>query len=122
MNKFQKRLTVIILGIIIGISSYYVSRYITLHYFRVGWLNLLPWMIGGLAVGYLSSERKESLLNGAFYGYFIFFSYILVDYRGKSDMVTIAKLIIITLLFSLIGGVAGIVGGLVGNFIRRKVF
>ena len=121
MTQISTRLSFLLLGVFVGIGSYFVSSYITKHYFLVGWFNLIPWIIGGLIVGYFSLSKKDIIVNGALYGYFLFLSYILTGYIDKSDTTGRGKMLIMFILFSLVGGIAGIIGAFIGNFLRRKL-
>ncbi|MFI5140356.1 MAG: DUF5518 domain-containing protein, partial [Sphingobacteriales bacterium] len=89
------------------------------YYFIKGWYNVIPWAIAALIVGYLSESRRNSLINGAVFGYFLFVVYIVLGYTGKTDTASIIKFILFTLLFNLVGSVACAAGAFVGNLLKR---
>jgi len=72
-------------------------------------------------VGYLSSSKKDAITKGVLFGYFLFITYILIGYKGSLDKASINRIVLFSILFSLVGGVAGIVGTLIGYFIKKKI-
>ena len=112
MNIILKRILIIIAAILLAIVSYY---------FFVGWVNIIPWAVATIVIGYMSLGRKDTIINGALFGYFLFVTYILYGYRGNTDTKSISNIIIFSLLFSLIGAVAGIIGTFIGNLLRKKI-
>ena len=112
MSHALKKLSVLLLGIIIGMLSYY---------FLNGWFNIIPWSVVTLAIGYTTSQRKDTIIFGALFGYSLFFTYILVGYRGSMDPMGVLKIVGFTFVFSFAGSLAGIVGALIGKFIRQKI-
>ncbi len=120
MNTNRTRFIITITAILLGFASHFVSRYITEIFFRVGWLNTLPWIIAVLYIGYLSSNKKEIIINGALFGYFLFLAYMFFGYGGKPDIENISKMTFFALLFSLVGGIAGVVGAFIGNLLKRN--
>jgi len=112
MTKRVRRILIFIASILLGLIS---------HYFLNGWFNIIPWSIVALCIGYISDGRRDLMVNGAIFGYFLFLVYILIGYGGKTDMKSIITITIFSLLFSLIGSVAGISGAFIGNFARKKI-
>ena len=102
----------IILAIVLAVISY--------HFFT-GWFNIIPWTIFALLTGYFSSNKKVAIFNGALFGFFLFFIYILIGYKGNSDRAAIIRILLFSLVFSLIGAVAGIIGALTGQFLKNKL-
>ena len=111
MNPNKIRLLTVFSSIALGILSYLLFS---------SWYNIIPWMIAGVLVGFLILNRKQALINGALYGYFLFLSYVFIGYRGNQQTSQVIHFILVTLLYSLIGAIAGIVGAFIGNFILRK--
>jgi hypothetical protein len=107
-----KRIIVIACAILLAVIS---------NYFIAGWYNIIPWSIAAIILGYLNLDRKGALINGALFGYFLFFVYILLGYGGKTDAISILRILLFAVLFSLIGAAAGIIGSLIGNYISRKI-
>jgi len=88
------------------------------YYFIQGWYNVIPWTIAALTIGYISKSRRECIVNGALFGYFLFLVYILFGYSGKTDTTSIVKFTVFNLLFSLVGAIAGIIGSYIGYLLR----
>ena len=112
MRHATKRIAIILTSLLLGIISFYLF---------VGWYNIIPWTIVALLIGYLTSKRKDTIINGALFGYFLFLTYIITGYKGNMDKSSVVKFVLFLILFSLIGAIAGIIGALIGNFIRKKV-
>ena len=91
------------------------------HYFLNGWTNVIPWVIVALYIGYISVGRRNIVINGAVFGYFLFLIYIVIGYGGKTDAKSLTTFIPFTLVFSIIGSVAGIIGGFIGNFLKQQI-
>jgi len=89
MEKILKKLLPVVSAMLLSILSYYFVK---------GWYNIIPWAIAALIVGYLSENRRASLVNGAVFGYFLFVVYILLGYAGKTDTASILKFILFTML------------------------
>jgi hypothetical protein len=107
MTFILKRLIIIASAIAIAILSYY---------FLNGWYNVIPWALASIVAGYFSLKRIDIVINGGLLGYFIFVTYILIGYTGKSDTKSSINIFIFSMLFSLIGAVAGIIGTLPETF------
>jgi hypothetical protein len=112
MKPILKRFVIVAVAIILAAISIYFIK---------GWFNVIPWALAAIFLGYLSPARKETIINGALFGYFLFLVYIILGYAGKTDTGSLIKFILFALLFSLIGSLAGIIGTLVGNFVKRKL-
>ncbi len=111
-NLFLQRVVFVLSSILLAIASYYFFK---------GWFNIIPWAIAAILIGYVSSVRKNTVINGALFGYFLFITYILIGYKGKTDETSIIKFVLFTICFSLIGSVGGVTGALLGNFLYRKL-
>ena len=108
MNK--KRIIVSAAAIVLGFLS---SRFVN------GWYTTIPWVIVTPIVGFLSTSRRDSVINGALFGYVLFLVYISSVYRGKTDAKSILIFIGFNLAFSLVGAIAGVVGSFIGNWVKR---
>jgi uncharacterized membrane protein (UPF0136 family) len=111
MEKPFKKLLPAASAVLLSILSYYFVK---------GWYNVIPWAIAAIIVGYLSQNRRASIINGAVFGYFLFLVYILLGYAGKTDTASILTFILFTLLFSLVGSIACVAGAFVGNLLNWK--
>ena len=108
----MSKLITIFLAIVISIISYYIFT---------GWFNIIPWTIFALLTGYFSTNQRSTVINGVLFGYFLFFIYILIGYKGNSDRTGIIRIILFSLVFSLVGAVAGIISALIGQFLKCKL-
>ena len=77
--------------------------------------------ISALIVGYISLNKRDSLINGAVLGYFIFVSYIFFGYKGNTELSQYSRFIIFMLLFSFIGALSGLIGSYIGYLIHKKI-
>ena len=111
MTKPVGRILIFLTSILVAILS---------HYFLNGWVNIVPWAIVALYIGYTGDERRDTLFDGAIFGYFLFLVYIMIGYEGKTDTKSIITIILFALIFSLIGSVAGICGAFLGNLAKQK--
>jgi hypothetical protein len=111
MTKHARRIVIFLASIVVSILS---------HFFLSGWINIIPWAIATLYVGYTSDGRRNTVINGAIFGYFLFLVYILIGYGGKTDTTSIITIILFALVFSLIGSAAGVGGALIGNLAHQK--
>ena len=91
------------------------------NYFITGYYNLIPWVIIGLLTGFISDTRRNTVIFGAVFGYVLFLVYIYLQYRGKTDLKSMAQFMTIDVLFSLVGGGCGIVGALIGRWLKGKI-
>ncbi len=86
------------------------------HYLFLGWFSLVPWGIGGVALGYWS-QRGGRLLLGMFYGFGLCFCFMIAGYTGSASLVS-------RLPFFALVGVFGALCGLgltvVGHYLRSK--
>jgi hypothetical protein len=110
MNWLSK-IIVIISGVLLAIISYNVLS---------GWLNIIPWSIIAIVIGYLSFSKKDAIAKGILFGYFLFLTYILIGYKGSLDIKSITRILLFSIAFSLIGGIAGFIGAFIGYFIKKK--
>ena len=111
MGNSGQRLLSAIAGILLGVITFYLFK---------GWYVLIPWSIGGILVGAFSYGRDVWVLNGAFFGYFLFLTYIPLGYHDKMDDSSLIHFIIFTICFSLVGGAAGIIGSYIGEWLKKK--
>ena len=111
--RINFRLVIVIFSVLLG----FLCIRLKLH----GWLNILPWSISALIVGYISLNKRESLINGAILGYFIFVSYIFFGYKGNTELSQYSRFIIFMLLFSFIGALSGLIGSYIGYLIHKKI-
>ncbi len=87
--------------------------------FVSSWLSLIPWGIIGLTAGYSCRSKKQSLLTGILYGYFLTLSFLFSGYQASFAIPHITRFIIFSLLFSLIGALCGFILAYIGFFIRK---
>ncbi|WP_096350783.1 hypothetical protein [Mucilaginibacter gotjawali] len=90
-------------------------------YLIYGWYNVFPWAIVALIIGYTGKNRRDGIINGAIFGYFLFLVYIYAGYKGRTDTSAMAKFILFDALFSLVGAFAGAIGAFIGNWLKGKI-
>lgn len=78
----EKRLPVIsiVMGIIFGLIAG------MFHFSAVP--SLVLWTVGALSIGYLSPLRKNALINGALFGFFVSFFFMWAGYTGVDPVIT----------------------------------
>lgn len=101
----------VLLGIVFGI---FYAKFI----FLGAILTLATWGIGGILVGVLSNNRKESLWQGAIYGFVVSFAFLVVDYNGHNPII---RVLFPFALLSLFGALCGIVLGFAGNLLKKFI-
>ncbi len=106
----NKTATAIVVGLVLGIVG---ARYVLVG----SWLNLIPWSIAGLAVGYWGS-KIESIVNGLTYGFVLSFVFMLAGYSGKSAL---AGRIPFFAVLGVFGGICGLILGLIGFSVKAKL-
>ena len=97
-------------GLILGVVG---SRYL----FVGSWLNLIPWTIAGLAIGYWGT-RNESIVNGITFGFILSFVFMLAGYNGGASLMSRVPFFAVLGVF---GGVCGMILGLLGFYVKTKV-
>jgi hypothetical protein len=82
---------------------------------------MIPWAIIAILTGYLSPAKKDAIINGILFGYFLFLTYILIGYEGKMDSNSVRRIVLFSIAFSLVGGAAGFIGSAIGYMIKKKM-
>ena len=111
MKTLREKLIAAVVGVLIGIASYYLIN---------GWYNVIPWAVAAFFVGYFSKSRNNALINAAIFGYFLFLAYIYIGYQGKTDTGSLLKFVLFDVAFSLIGAIIGLLGGYGGFLMKKK--
>jgi len=112
METTIKKLLIGLLAVLVGGLTYY---------FMYGWYDVFPWAIVALIIGYTSKNRRDAMINGGIFGYFLFLVYIYLGYKGKTDVPGMVKFVAFDAGFSLVGGVAGVLGAVIGNWLKKIV-
>ena len=111
MERPFKKLLIGLAGLVLGLATYYLLY---------GWYDLFPWGIAALIIGYTSENRRNSVINGAIFGYFLFLVYIFLGYKEKTDTGSMIHFFLFDMAFSLVGSVAGVIGAFIGNYFKKK--
>lgn len=107
-------LLAIILAILLALIG---SRYI----FVGSYLNLIDWGIAGLCIGYISSHKKNAVINGAIYGFILGFIFIVDGYKGAAPLLSrLLIFVIIGIICALFGAVLSMVGNILKSEIKHK--
>ena len=92
-----------VLGLVLGYAG---SQLLNLQ-----WATLIPWALGGLAVGAVCRVRSEALVAGLAYGFVLGFSFMVVGYNGTDPIVgKLPFFAIIGVVSAAFGGVLAFVG------------
>jgi len=83
------------------------------------WISLLPWCIVGLAIGSVILTKKESVINGLFYGFSLTATFLITGFNGTEDKILSFSLFLIFL--SLIGAICGAILTLLGYLLKKKL-
>ena len=103
----RKTLIALIVGLVLGVVG--------AQFLLVGsWLNLIPWGIGGVAIGYCGT-RRESVINGVCYGFVLTFAFMIAGYTG---IFPLASRLPFFAILGVFGGICGLFLGLVGFQVR----
>lgn len=81
-------------------------------------LSLIPWGIVGLLLGWWSTNRKEELINGILYGFFLAFSFMTAGYTGSISIITRIPFFAI---LGLVGALCGLILSLIGVSIKQII-
>jgi hypothetical protein len=103
-----KSLVAILAGSLLGLAG---SRYL----FVGSWLSLIPWGIVGLVLGYWSGNGR-AMVNGAVFGFFLAFMFMVFGYTGTAPLVNHLPFFA---LLGLIGAACGLVLGWFGAQARQ---
>jgi len=87
-------ITALVLGVLLGMAAS--------HALFLGWWTLVPWGIGGLALGF--AFRRSATLVGAIYGFVLCFTFMLAGYNGTASLISRVP------FFAIIGCVGAICG------------
>jgi ABC-type Fe3+-siderophore transport system permease subunit len=103
-----RALAAAVIGALLGIAGAYVQS--------VGSWTLLPWALGGIAIGYVSPKRG-AMFTGAAYGFALAFAFMIAAYTGAAPVRT--RLPAFALL-GLVGAVCGAVLSLAASSMRAR--
>lgn len=106
----KKITTAVVAGLILGVVG---ARYL----FVGSWLNLVPWAIAGLAIGFWGA-KNESLVNGVAYGFVLTFVFMLAGYEGKPSLISRVPFFAI---LGVVGGMCGLILGFVGFYSKTAM-
>lgn len=109
IDMMKKLLTVAILGSVLGVIG---SRVL----FVGSSLSLIPWGICGVLIGFGTKSKKEALQQGAVYGFFLAFIFMVSGYEGSTSIIT--KFPFFALL-GIVGSICGICLTLLSNFLSH---
>lgn len=102
------------LGFITPIISGVILGFVTSKMLFLQWITLIPWGLGALIIGYLSKTKKQSLVDGSLYGFFLGFIFMIGQYNGTDSLITkVLFFVILGLVTALCSTIAGFIGYLV---------
>lgn len=85
------------------------------HATSLGWWTLVPWAIGGGAIGY--AARRRPGVAGAAYGFVLAFVFMLSVYTGKASVLSRTPFFA---LLGIVGAVCGSAIALVAHWIAER--
>ena len=109
--SMTKPMTSVVVGTLLGLVG---AKYL----FVGSALSLIVWGIAGLALGVWSETNKESIKNGAIYGFFLAFMFMVFGYGGVAPLVT---RVLPFAILGLVGAVCGVVLGVVGSYAAKAL-
>ena len=76
----QRCLVGVALGVGLGITNARVM-------FAGSWLSLIPWAVGGLALGFWTLRQSAAAIVGATYGFALSVAFMIAGYTGSVSLV-----------------------------------
>jgi hypothetical protein len=98
----------IILGSVLGFAA--------AHMLFLRWWTIIPWGLGGIALGLYCNSIADSFMAGSAYGFVLVFVFMIAQYTG--DISVIRRLPFFALL-AIVGAFCGLIPALTGYWIRR---
>ena len=105
-----KILKAVVLGILVGIIT---SKFLLAN----ALLSLILMGLAALLAGWISNNKKSSLIDGGVYGFFMAFIFMLAGYTGETSVFTRIPFFAIIGLF---GGLCGLIVSFLGFFLKEK--
>ena len=104
----RRLLAAIVVGFVLGFAGAQVLF--------LGWWTLIPWGIGGLALGLCCNRPGVSLMTGSVYGFVLIFIFMVEQYTGNVSMIRRVPFFGVLALF---GSVCGMILTFGGYLIRQ---
>ena len=101
-------LSAIALGVVLGLGAS--------HALFLGFWTLVPWGLGGLALGYAMPRRPA--IEGAIFGFILCFTFMMAGYSGKASILSRVPFFAI---ISVVGALCGMILSASGAWIKRRV-
>jgi hypothetical protein len=101
-------LSAIALGVVLGLGAS--------HALFLGLWTLLPWGLGGLALGYAMPRRPA--IEGAIFGFVLCFTFMMAGYTGKASLLSRVPFFA---LIGVVGAVCGMILSASGAWLKRTV-
>ena len=106
----KKLLVAALIGALLGGI---ISKYL----FVGSFLNLVLWGVVGIAIGWWSNSKKQSILNVGVYGFVLSFIFMFVGYAGAAPIITRIPFFAV---LGLVGMICGIGLGFIGSLIPHQ--
>ncbi len=84
-------------------------------------VNTIPWGVLAFATAYFASNRRESLLLGATFGFVVSYAFLWFDNSGTKTVAKVFTLILVVVLPAAFGALCGLTMAWLG-WISRRVF
>lgn len=77
---------------------------------------LFTWTAVSILLGYFSGDRRQAVINGALFGFFASFFFMVHGYNGTATLISRTPFFA---LLGVFGGVCGFVLGAIGFYLHR---
>jgi len=101
------------LGVILG----FLMGFAAAHALFLGWWTLVPWSIGGLALGYFCNKAGSAIATGLAYGFALVFVFLFRQYAGTAPL---SRAVPFFGILSTFGAVCGVILCGAGVLLRRQ--
>ena len=82
------------------------------------WFTLIPWGLAALFIGYSSKNKKQAVVNGSVYGFFLGFVFLVFQYSGIDLLIT---KILPFILLGIVSAICGMLLSFMSYFVKFKV-
>jgi hypothetical protein len=105
-----------VLAGLVGVVFGFISAHSPL--FSTSWIALIFWGIVGVAIGFLSRGKREAMVSGGVYGFFLVLSFLAFGFHGASTQVS--SFVLLMLVLGVIGIVCGLITSWIGLWIKNS--
>ena len=107
MRNVLLALMAIALGLVLGFAPFYL---------QMGWFSLIPWVLAGIALGYVSRRDTAAAIRGALYGFVLTMTFLIAGYAGSAP---VYRRLLFFAICSVFGAICGRLATAAGIALRR---